>query len=301
MNSANWIKVQNVTLKVLHDTWLSNYEVRLDVLRLDEIDPVISGNKWFKLKYYLEDAQANGYKQIGTFGGAYSNHIAATAAACKIFGLQSIGIIRGEQPMQLSHTLSAASNNEMQLQFVSREAYKNKALLMVEKNHTYWIPEGGYGILGAKGASEILSLVPNLNEYTHIVCAVGTGTTLAGILQSSLHTHQVIGVSAMKGNLALTAEVRMLLLKELQQKPFTILSDAHFGGYAKYNLGLIDFMNTTWHHHSLPTDFVYTAKTLYALQQQVLDGSIQAKSHILFIHTGGLQGNQSLPSGTLPF
>ena len=301
MNAANQLKIQNVTIQPVHAPWLTNHGVELDVLRLDKIDPVISGNKWFKLKYYLEDALNNGYTRIATFGGAYSNHIAATALACKLAGLKSTGIIRGEQAPKLSHTLTAASEQGMHLQFVSREAYKDKTWLMATDNDVYWIPEGGYGVTGAKGASEILTLVPNLESYTHIVCAVGTGTTMAGILQSALLHQQVTGISVMKGNAALTNEVRSLLPAQLQQKPFTILQDTHFGGYAKYSPALITFMNNIWQQQGLPTDFVYTAKALYALQQQVLNEGIPTGSRALFIHTGGLQGNLSLPAGTLQF
>ena len=301
MNTANQLKIQNVTIQPVHAAWLTNHDVELDVLRLDKIDPVISGNKWFKLKYYLEDALSKGYTRIATFGGAYSNHIAATALACKLAGLKTIGIIRGEQAPQLSHTLTAASQQGMHLQFVGREAYKDKTRLMADQENVYWIPEGGYGITGAKGAAEILSIVPELESYTHIVCAVGTGTTLTGIIQSALQHQQVMGISVMKGNSALTREVRSLLPSQLQQKSLTILQDAHFGGYAKYSPVLTAFMNRIWQRHGLPTDFVYTAKALYALQQQVLNEGIPAGSRALFIHTGGLQGNLSLPAGTLQF
>ena len=139
-------------MQTVEAEWLQQQDVQLQVLRLDEWHPVVSGNKWFKLRYYLEEAMAKGYGTVATFGGAYSNHIVATAFACKEARLKSIGVIRGEEPSTLSHTLQQASALGMQLLFISREAYKNREAAKAKFTDAYWINEGGYGSLGAEGS-----------------------------------------------------------------------------------------------------------------------------------------------------
>jgi 1-aminocyclopropane-1-carboxylate deaminase len=290
---------QKIFLQHINADWLTQKNVLLDVLRLDIIHKTISGNKWFKLKFYIEDAKKNNAETIATFGGAYSNHIAATAFACKLAGLKSIGIIRGEEPKQLSHTLINAQNFGMKLFFVKREDYKtfNKNIFQ----NVYWIEEGGYGIKGVEGAKEILQLIKDKNIYTHIICAIGTGTTLAGIIKAANPQQQVIGISTMKNNMSLENEISALLDEKDKQKKFTIVHDYHFGGYAKHTKELLLLMNETWNEHHLPTDFVYTAKVFFAIKNLIQENKIQHSSRVLMIHTGGLQGNLSLPAGTLQF
>ena len=275
--------------------------ISLDVLRLDQIHPVISGNKWFKLKYYLAEAQQTGYNTLATFGGAYSNHIIAVAFACHALGLKSMGIIRGEQPAKPSQTLLYAAEYGMQLQFVSRDEFKNKQAIQQQYNNVYWVNEGGYGSPGAKGAGEILSLVPNVEKYTHIVCAVGTGTMLAGIINSAQQHQKVTGISVLKNNFSIIDEVIALLNDKTAVSRFEILHGYHFGGYARHPAELIDFMRQTWNTAALPTDIVYTAKTLHAIYQLMANGAIAAGSRVLMVHSGGLQGNTSLQKGLLPF
>ncbi len=281
--------------------WLQQNNIQLDILRLDKLHPVISGNKWFKLKYYLQDAKHKEYNTIATFGGAFSNHIIATACACNKAGLKSIGIIRGERPAILSHTLLMAEQYGMELSFVSRSAYEDKETIKKDFKNVYWIAEGGYGNLGAQGAKEILSFCSEPEKYTHIVCAVGTGTMMAGIIQSVNPKQTVIGISVMKGNYSLMEKVETLLNAEDINKSYRIIHDYHFGGYAKHPPGLIQFMNDIWQHHQLPTDIVYTAKTFYAAQQLIINNTIPEGSNVLLIHSGGLQGNLSLPAKTLCF
>lgn len=291
------IRTQNI-----YGDWMLQKNIKLDVLRLDEWHPIVSGNKWFKLNYYLQDALQKGYKAIATFGGAYSNHIVATAFACKQMNLQSIGVIRGEKPQTLSHTLLQAQAYGIQLHFVSREQYKNKAFIKGLFSNVYWIDEGGYGMLGMKGATDILKLVKDIENYTHITCAVGTGTTLAGLLQGALQHQTVIGFSVLKNNVSIKEEVNQLLPKKDEQKQMLMMHDYHFGGYAKYNAELLQFMNEMWLEHGLPLDFVYTAKAFYGLRNVIVNGNIiPSNSHVLFIHTGGLQGNVSLPKNALAF
>ena len=290
------LQFDNVTTQTIDASWLKAKNITLDVLRLDKIHPVISGNKWFKLKYYLEDFIQTGLNELGTFGGAYSNHIVATAFAALSINKKSIGVIRGEKPLQLSHTLLKAQEYGMQLHFVSRQDFNDKESIKKQHPDIYWIDEGGYGNLGAIGAAEILSLATNFHQYTHIVCATGTGTMLAGICRAALPHQKIIGISVLKNNVSINNEV-----SKLTSNTFTIMHDFHFGGYAKHPSSLIDFMKEIWQDHHLPTDIVYTSKTFYAIRQLVLNLFFPECSKILMIHSGGLQGNLSLPAGVLPF
>jgi 1-aminocyclopropane-1-carboxylate deaminase len=300
MQHTNFQTAQVVTLqKKLYQ----HKNVQVAVLRLDEIHPVISGNKWFKLKAYLEDAQALQKKTILTFGGAFSNHIVATAAAAPLFGFQSVGIIRGEQPQNLSPTLQQASALGIQLFFTTREDYKNKKIpaAVWEKaieDEVYIVGEGGYGLKGAEGAKAILAQC-NSASYTHILAAVGTGTMLAGLTAAAVPHQKVIGISVLKNYWALADEVQALLPGTT--KGFEIVHDFHFGGYAKHTPQLIEFMNDWYRQTGIPSDFVYTAKLFYATEQMIQQDYFAAGSRLLLVHSGGLQGNRSLPKGTLIF
>jgi 1-aminocyclopropane-1-carboxylate deaminase len=278
--------------------------VLVDALRLDLLHPIVSGNKWFKLKEYLKDAKEKNKKVLVTFGGAYSNHIVATAAAAQMQNFKSIGIIRGEKPPVLSHTLSSAKDYGMDLFFALREDYKLKTIPNeIFNNFTsedmYIIPEGGYGEKGMLGAAGILSQ-NETSFYSHIITAVGTGTTLAGITLHSLHSQKTIGISVLKNNFSLQQEVETLLPVE-KHKSFQLLHDYHCGGYAKYTDKLLLFMNELYSTTGIPTDFVYTGKAFFALADLVAKGYFSLNDKVLIIHTGGLQGNFSLPKGTLIF
>jgi 1-aminocyclopropane-1-carboxylate deaminase len=276
----------------------------IDVLRLDLLHPVISGNKWFKLKGYLKAAKAENKTTLLTFGGAYSNHIVATAAASKQEGFKSIGIIRGEEPKVWSPTLLAAKSYGMNLVFLSRSSYREKEIppevhLQNFPSDIFEIPEGGYGRLGKEGAKDILKSFDPAS-YTHIVSAVGTGTTLAGLSEASKSKQKIIGIPVLKNAFSLQHEIEDLLSTE-KQSSFELISDYHFGGYAKRTQELIDFMNAFYRDTAIPTDFVYTAKALYGVFDLFRKGSFKNEDKILFIHSGGLQGNLSLPKGTLIF
>ena len=284
-------------------TNLDHPEISMDVLRLDLVHPVISGNKWFKLKEYIKDAGAGGKKAILTFGGAYSNHIVATSAAASLHGLKSIGIIRGEKPAQLSHTLKEAMEYGMDLHFISREEYRNKTVpadcfSSYKEDEVYTINEGGYGIIGARGATDILSA--NTIAYTHILAAVGTGTTLAGLVMASDPGQKITGISVMKNNFSLQQEIGELL-DAGKKNAFNLVHDYHFGGYAKYTQDLIDFMNHWYRHSGIPSDFVYTGKLFYAVNDLIKNKYFPPGSKILVVHSGGLQGNLSLSNGKLIF
>ncbi|WP_447642169.1 MULTISPECIES: 1-aminocyclopropane-1-carboxylate deaminase/D-cysteine desulfhydrase [Chitinophagaceae] len=270
----------------------------ISVLRLDCLHKQISGNKWFKLQYYLDAFGVSGKKALATFGGAYSNHIAATAAACKLLSIPCIGVIRGERPAVYSHTLRLAELEGMELCFVDRDTYKDKEKIMAAFPSYYWVPEGGYGILGMKGAADIWNYIPSKGDYSSIFLPVGSGTTIAGILNGAGTTQDILGVSVMKNNFSLEQEISTLI-EPGQKERLTLLHDYHFGGYAKKTAELLDFMNQIWSAYKIPLDFVYTAKAFYAMLDQIDNGLVPFNSKILFVHTGGLQGNLSLTAGTL--
>lgn len=299
------MRINPVVIDSLNNDLTKQKNVRLDVLRLDTIHPIVSGNKWFKLHYYLMDAKQKGYDSLLTFGGAYSNHIVATAYAAKQHGFNVTGIIRGEKPKTWSATLLDAKTLGMKLIFLPREAFRtlkrNDFPQEIEQQFgkQYIIPEGGYGKPGARGAAEILGTI-KAEHYTHIVAAVGTGTTLTGILQSSKNDQQVIGISAMKNNYGLEAEIGDLYEKPLPER-LHLFHNYHFGGFAKYNELLISFINTFYLNCSVPLDFVYTAKMMYGTLDLVKNGFFPPGSDILTIHSGGLQGNRSLKEGLLRF
>jgi 1-aminocyclopropane-1-carboxylate deaminase len=275
------------------------FHTSVDVLRLDLIHPVVSGNKWFKLKYFLQEAQQLNKKTLITYGGAYSNHIVATAAAAFQSGLKSIGIIRGEKPLIFSPTLLQALSYQMELYFIDRASYKYKPLPdeLSSREDVFIIPEGGYGENGKNGAAEILNILPTTG-YTHLIAAMGSGTTLAGLAQAALPQQKVIGISVLKNAFSLEQEVSNLLHNN---ESFTINHDYSFGGYAKKTPELLTFMNEFFRNTSIPTDFVYTGKLFFAVQDLIKKQYFQSSDRLLVIHSGGLQGNRSLSNGTLIF
>ena len=266
--------------------------VQLTIKRLDLIHPQISGNKFFKLKYNLLAAQQQGFSQVLTFGGAFSNHIAATAFAAQHFGFQSIGMIRGEElaSQPFNPTLQSAHDLGMQLNFVSRSEYRLRhqveylQQLQQQYPQAFIIPEGGSNALAIQGTQEILS-PDDLENYDVICCAVGTGGTLAGIIESSSELQHVLGFSALKGD---------FLKHDIQQwtdKSNWSLTDAYCcGGYAKITPKLLQFMQQFEQQHHIPLEQVYTAKMMMGLLDLIRHHHFPAHTRILVIHTGGLQG-----------
>lgn len=282
------------------DIMNNNPEVVVDVLRLDVIDEVISGNKWFKLRNYIAEAGKLNKKIILTFGGAYSNHIVATAATCNRLGFESIGIIRGEIPPVLSHTLVQAKANGMKLKFISREDFRKKQIpASVNAEECYVINEGGYGLPGAKGIEEMFYDFETKN-YTDIFCAVGTGTMMAGLIKASETFQTVNGISVLKNFPGIKNEIESLLTEEEKTKSYNLLTDYHFKGYAKYSAELLDFMNIFFEKNHIPSDFVYTGKLFFAVSKISCLAKFNGK-RLLIVHSGGLQGNLSLPKGALNF
>ncbi|UKN02163.1 pyridoxal-phosphate dependent enzyme [Paracrocinitomix mangrovi] len=278
--------------------------LKVYVKRDDLIDPIISGNKWRKLKFNVEKFKSEGFEKILTFGGAYSNHIAATARAGKELGISTIGIIRGDELSSLSNlTLQQASNDGMELVFTRREEYDLREEkyyheeLRRRHGHVWIVPEGGanfYGVLGCEEITkEIKSDLGTSADY--LITACGTGTTATGLL---LGTPKVIGVSALKGGDFIIDNIYQLLFyfgfdKEMQQdvlSRFDLQTEYHFNGYAKYNEDLIDFIKQFQTQFNIPLEQVYTGKMFYALFDLIEKDYFPKGSTIIALHTGGLQG-----------
>lgn len=280
-----------------------NQQVETDMLRLDKIHTQISGNKWFKLKYYLSQAIRENKTGLISLGGPWSNHLLALAAATHLAGLKSIGIIRGEKPAKPGDTLGDLSDLGMELIYTSRSAYRNREQLLSELAQQYpdfmVVDEGGQGFTGAKGAADILQLVPDSQQYSHILCAVGTGTMLAGLALAAHPHQQLIGISSLKGKEEQLSAIEQWF-PQLADR-LEINTAFHFGGFARHTTQLIAFMNHFFEQTGVPTDLVYTAKLCYAWKSLTQEGFFEPGSRVLLIHSGGLQGNRSLPPGTLTF
>lgn len=273
--------------------------IRLYVKRDDLLHPQVSGNKWRKLKYNLIAARQQGYTQLLTFGGAYSNHLFATAAAGKLAGFSTIGVVRGEEYSgHDTATLAFARSCGMHLQFVSRSEYRLKetpefmARLQQQFDSFYQLPEGGTNKLAVQGVAEVMpEITRQLGRVPHYVCcAMGTGGTLAGLVAGADEPTQVLGFSALKGGAFLADEVTKLVNGEIGEKPFQILTDYHFGGYAKTTPELLDFIRAFEEQTGLLIEQVYTGKLFYGLFDLAKKGFFPAGATVVAIHTGGLQG-----------
>lgn len=274
----------------------SRKQVQVFMKRDDLLHPHIQGNKWRKLKYNLQAAKQNGHNQLLTFGGYYSNHIYATAAAAKLYGFEAVGIIRGEKPTELSATLQFAIAEGMKLKFVSREQYAHKYevafldTLREEFSDFYLLPEGGTNDLALKGVAE--TIAETGRNFNAICVACGTGGTLAGIVAGMNGESQIIGFSSLKGEDLLTETVHQLT-KEYTGNTysnFTINRDFQFGGYAKSNKELMKYVQQFKQAHGILLDPVYTSKMMYGVDALIAQNYFGANTKILCIHTGGLQG-----------
>jgi 1-aminocyclopropane-1-carboxylate deaminase len=295
------LQLNNIITQPVFEKLCAEKKISATVLRLDLIHPVISGNKWFKLRYYLDEAKQQNKQTIVTFGGAWSNHIVAVACACSLNGINSIGIIRGEESAIYSDTLKAAAEYEMKFLFINRSDYREKKVPSALINpDVYIISEGGYGEKGAEGFATALNYCDK-NNFTHFICAVGTGTMMAGIIKAVSDEQQIIGMPVLKNNPELLPSIKKLLgIKELQ-KNYNLVEGFHFGGYAKHTPQLLSFMNSLYNESGIATDFVYTGKLFFAVQQLIQENYFAPGSRLLVIHSGGLQGNNSLAEGTLIF
>ncbi|WP_373055651.1 1-aminocyclopropane-1-carboxylate deaminase/D-cysteine desulfhydrase [Zunongwangia sp. H14] len=306
---ANFI---NAEMDAVPNQFIKTFDngVSLYLKREDLLHPEVSGNKFRKLKYNIAEAKKQKKQAILTFGGAFSNHIAATAAAGKIAKLKTIGIIRGEElginlpkTLKFNPTLNFANSCGMELKFISREDYKLKENpgfiqdLRAGSGDFYLLPEGGANALAIKGCGEILT--PADKNFDYICTSVGTGGTVAGIINSSVNHQQVLGFSALKGEF-LASEVK----KNVNKENWKIITNYHFGGYAKVNAELIHFINHFKAEYDILLDPVYTGKLIFGIFAMIKNGAFPTNSQILAVHTGGLQGipgmNRRLKNKNLP-
>lgn len=273
----------------------NNFGIEVYVKREDVLHAEISGNKFRKLKYNLEEAKRLGYAKLLTFGGAYSNHIAAVAAAGRDFGFETIGVIRGEELLEKyleNPTLKKAEKDGMQFNFVTRTQYreKNNAYFLADLKEKYGdfypIPEGGTNDLAVKGCEEILTTEDNMFDF--ICCAVGTGGTISGIINSLQPQQKAIGFPALKGDF-LSKEIK----KHTKNDQWSLVTDYHFGGYAKITDELINFIQNFEKNTSITLEPIYTGKLFFGVIDLISKGYFKSDSKILIIHTGGLQGNLS--------
>ena len=283
-------------IQYLSDSLYEEFQVEVAIKREDQIDTYVSGNKFRKLKYNVLEAAKQQHHTLLTFGGAYSNHIAAVAKAGSLSGFKTIGVIRGEELAQnfretLQHnpTLRFAQDCGMQFKFVSREAYREKLQpkflqqLKDEFGTFYLIPEGGTNTLAVQGCTEILSEATQ--DFDYIVCPVGTGGTIAGIIEGSFPHQKILGFPALKGDF-LNAEIK----KYTDKTNWELVNAYHFGGYAKVNQELVTFINDFKKKHNILLDPVYTGKMMFGLRDLIRNEFFSKNTRILAVHTGGLQG-----------
>ena len=282
------IKTQEISLPLLKEKG-----IKLFIKRTDQTHKHVSGNKWYKLKYNLIEAKKNGFQTILTFGGAYSNHIAATACAAKENGLKSVGVIRGEKHLPLNPTLQFAKEQGMCIHYVSRSDYRLKTStefinnLKSKFDDFYLIPEGGTNQLAIKGTEEILD-VSSTQDF--VCCAVGTGGTIAGIINTTNHKQSVIGFPAIKGFDLLQKDIESWTNK----KNWKFINNYFCDGYAKVNEKLVQFINEFYSTQNIPLDAVYTGKMMMGILDLIAIDYFPKGSTILAIHTGGLQGNKGM-------
>lgn len=270
--------------------------ISLVMKREDLIHPFVSGNKFRKLKYNLLQAKTENQSTLLTFGGAYSNHIAAVAYAGKEKGFQTIGIIRGDElgdKIESNPTLKFAQECGMQFEFVSREDYRLKTdsaffeQLENKFGSFYLIPEGGTNAFAIKGCEEILTQEDGIFDY--VACAIGTGGTISGVINSAFRYQKILGFPALKGDF-LQDEIRNFV----QNENWELITEYHFGGYAKVNDELIAFINWFFEQTQIPLDPVYTGKMVFGVFDLINKNYFPENSKILLIHTGGLQGIQGM-------
>lgn len=297
------VDLKKATIDEWKDKIFTEKKLSVTVLRLDKIHPVISGNKWFKLKNYLTRTIDEHKAGIISAGGAWSNHLSALAFACKELGIPSVGAIRGEKPSEYSSTLKDLEAWGMQLEFIARDQFRDEQFLstqMLKKYPDYlWIPMGGEGMTAVEGVKELTRIIEFPN-HDFLACAVGTGTFLTGLLENSNSNQQVLGISSLK------ASPESLMIEKTVESfsnrtNFRVLYDYHFGGFGKADSSLVNYMNELFIETGIPTDFVYTAKLFFAIQHLAAKDFFPPKSRVLVIHSGGLQGNRSLPVKTLAF
>lgn len=282
-------------IQEINDPLLQEAGVRLLIKREDLNHPHVSGNKWWKLKHNLAEAQRSGHDTMLTFGGAFSNHLFAVAAASSALGIKSIGIVRGEETLPLNQTLTFARKCGMQLHYVSRTAYREKTSdhfvseLREKFGRFFLLPEGGTNQNAVLGCREFGDNLVAEVEFDFLCLPVGTGGTLAGIAQSLRPEQQAIGFSVLRDGEFLRGEVERWIPQPAASN-WRIETRFDFGGYARTNTRLKEFIAAQTKQNQLPLDPVYTAKALYGIFAMVQQGEFPRSSVVLMVHTGGLQG-----------
>ena len=294
------VDTDKARLQKLHHPTPEKFNIEVDVLRLDQIHPVISGNKFFKLKYSLQKALDQNLNGLVSYGGPWSNHLVALAKACQELGLLSAGFIRGEKPARLSSSLVEMADYGMKRNFISRGEYTE----LKKGNHAIpgyenflVVPEGGCSEEGIRGSEEIAAMIPS--QYDIVACAIGTGTMMAGLARGS--SSPVMGFSSLKLANPTENSIYQFLSEHCDNKEFSINYDYSFGGFGKINAELIRFMNELYHFSGIPTDIVYTGKMFYGIFDLIRRGIIKNGTRICAVHSGGLQGNRSLENNILQF
>lgn len=272
--------------------------ISLSIKREDRIDDYVSGNKYRKLKYNIEAAKESGYSTLLTYGGAYSNHIAAVAKVGRVYGFKTIGVIRGEElqsKVDTNPTLIFAKANGMEFDFVTRADFRYKTTqgfqnkLRAKFGSFYNVPEGGTNKLAVKGCEEIL--IEGDTKFDYVCCSVGTGGTISGLINSAGMHQKIIGFPALKGDF-----LKEDISKFATTNNWELNLDYHFGGYGKINEDLISFINQFKKENNVPLDPIYTSKMMYGIFDLVKKGYFKSHSKILAIHTGGLQGISGMNS-----
>ena len=287
-------------LQELTEAVATAHGVRLLLWRDDRAHPDLPGNKARKLKYNLAAARQQGHHTLLTFGGAYSNHIAAVATAGRLFGFQTIGLIRGDEPVAgipLNPTLAQAAANGMALRYLDRTAYRRRAEpafiaeQLAQFGPAYVLPEGGTNALALPGCAELVTEIRQHTAFDALAVAVGTGGTLAGLLTGLLGQEQAVGVAALKNGEFLNAEIAALTQLAAGQccPNYALRTDYHFGGYAKYSAALLGFIQQFRARHGVLLDPIYTGKLLFGVLDLIGQGYFPRGSTVVAIHTGGLQ------------
>jgi len=287
-------QIINTPCQEIRDPLLEKRGLSLLIKRDDLIHPQVSGNKWRKLKYNFLDAREKSHNRILTFGGAYSNHLYALAAAGKEYGFKTVGLVRGEQHLPLNATLQFATECGMDLHYISRSDYRHKDAVLEKMRSSigdfYYVPEGGSNTMGVKGVAEMVKEIDG--EYQVICLPVGTGGTLAGVLCGLKGDAQVLGFCALKGGDFLSEKVNRFTL-EFAGKSFgnyQIITEYPFGGYGKVNKVLAGYINQFKHRTDIPLDPIYTGKMMYGIFDMIDKNKFDRGSTLMVIHTGGLQG-----------
>lgn len=273
-------------------------DTKILIKRDDLIHPLVSGNKWRKLKYNIKFAQDHGFEGILSFGGAFSNHLYALAAASKLAGIRCKAMVRGDGFDKRNHTLKFLKDQGVDISFVDRSSYRKKTekdfLASLQKQYPdfYIVPEGGSNQLAIQGVTELMDEVYVNNDLGRllVICGVGSGSTITGIVKGLKEGDRALGVLAVNDN-SLPGKIKAELT-ELENQQLSLDLGAHLGGFGKTNDALIKFINDFYSVTKIPLEPLYTGKVLYRLHALLEEERLTSFDNILVIHTGGLQGNK---------